>query len=160
VARILSLLALSAVFACGDVQRLSTPPRVTALGPMYRAEPPAGETGDFVAIYLTLADDEENFVNLLVEVSRAGGAFVAVGSAGGGELAPGGEGVRGLLARRGGSLHRLLWKAPAGVGANASLAVRVTPSEPEVPRPFFPAVVGTPVTSAPFTLGGLSLEPR
>jgi hypothetical protein len=148
--------------ACGGSDRVATPPRVTAVGPIYRAVSPLGEAGVFVAIYFTLMDAENSPTDLLVEVSRAGGAFATLGSAATGSLATGSDPIRGLTARREGSLHRLLWKTPADLGATEAVIFRLTPSEPEVPPPppSFHALVGQPVLSASFHLASLGDEPR
>jgi hypothetical protein len=147
--------------ACGGSDRIATPPRVTALGPIYRAQPPAGESGAFVAIHFTLADLEDTPTDIEIEVKRGSSDFAPLGSPGTGEAAPGGDGTRGLTALRGGSPHRFLWKAPGDLAADETVQLRLTPSETSIPQPTpFPRIVGAPATSPAFTLAGLVQEPR
>lgn len=138
--------------ACGGSARVATPPRVTAVGPFYRA-------GSLVAIYFTLADDEGSPADVLLELKRGDGPFVALGGPGTGEAGPGGDGLRALIARRGGTLHRFLWRPPADLEPTEPVTVRLTPSEPAIPDPQpFPALWGQPVEGSPFTLQGLEDE--
>ena len=158
----LALIGILTLAACGGRDRVATPPRVTAIGPIYRAVSPLGEAGVFVAIHFALTDAENSPTDLLVEVSRGGGAFATLGSPATGSLAAGSDPIRGLTARREGSPHRLLWKTPADLGTTEAVSLRFTPSEPEVPPPppSFQALLGQPVLSSSFNLGSLADEPR
>lgn len=159
--RNIAIALLLVASACAGHDRIATPPRVTAVGPIYRAEAPAGETGTFVAIHFTLADIEDTPTDIDIEVKRGSADFARLGSPGTGEAAPGGDGMRGLTALRGGSPHRFLWKAPADLAADEAVQMRFTPSETSFPQPTpFPRIVGAPATSAVFTLAGLLQEPR
>lgn len=138
---------------------MASAPRVTAVGPIYRATPPAGRTGVYIAVYFTLADAEDSPADVLIEIRR-NGALTEVGTPGAGDIAEGGEGVVALTARRQGSLHRFLWEAPTDLAADEPLAIRVTPIEPRVPDPlFWPEMRGAAVESSTFTLLSLSQEP-
>lgn len=159
---VFSMLFLALGIGCSSNQRLMTPPRITATGPVYRAAAVAPETGDVVAFYFTLTDAEDVPVDVKVEMSRTPGVFVAVGAAGGGAFANGGDGVVGLTAPPQGRQHRLLWKPPAELTATDSVTFRLTPIEPEIlppPAPL-PAVIGASVTATAFTLSTLQAEPR
>jgi hypothetical protein len=147
--------------ACGNAERVATAPRVTAVGPIFRAVSPLGTAGTFVAIYVTLADNENTPTNLLVELSRDNGAsFTAIGTGDTGAMAVGGDGTSSLTAMFSGSLHRLLWSVPDSIDLDAMLVLRFTPSEVAAVQPPFPGFTGTPVLSAPFSLASLSPESR
>lgn len=147
---------------CSSNQRLMTPPRITATGPVYRTTAVSPEIGDVVAFYFTLADAEDVPVDVAVEVKRLGGEFIAVGIAGGGTIANGGDGVNGLTAPPLGRQHRLLWKPPAELRATDEVRFRLTPTEPPIQAPpmALAEVIGASVTAAPFTLETLQPEPR
>lgn len=135
-----------------------SPPRVTAVGPIAAAAALPPDSGTVVAIYFGLADAESSPTDILLEVSRGDGAFVAVGkSPAAGSIAPGGDGLFALSAPFLGITHRVLWKPPADLVATETVRVRLTPSEPAIAPPpvGLEGQQGQSVTSAPFQVGSL-----
>jgi len=157
------LLVASLSGACSDVLRVQSAPRVTATGPVYTTQALAPDTGNVVAFYFTLVDAEDLPADVLFEVSRGTGAFATIGSsAATGAVVAGGDGVKALTAPPFGRVHRFLWRAPADLAATEEVRFRLTPSEPKIfgPPRDLEGVVGTAVTSAPFTIAALAAEPR
>ena len=155
----LAIVLASLLAACGSTSRVMSAPRVTAIGPVLAATALAPETGTVVAVYFGLADEESSSTDILFEVSRGSGEFVALGtSEAAGSIAFGGDGLVSLSAPLRGIVHRILWKPPANLSPTESVRLRLTPFEPKLAPPpvGLEGLTGVPITSAPFQVGSLA----